>query len=1015
MEFNIILAGVGGQGILTTAQAISLAAIRRGLKVKQAEVHGMSQRGGAVQSHLRIADHELFSDLIPKGCADMILSVEPMEALRYVQFLSESGVIVSSSVPVINIANYGPVEQALDRIARYPRHVLLDADQLATAAGSVRASNMVVLGAISPFIDIDAADFEAAIVEMFGRKGQKLIDINLAAFAIGRRAANLYRDGLLRGADSRMVRQWIASIPPDRLSAAEAPDPSTLSLLEQGCNLSPSEAQGIDQILSTAYKQDRRPLYEHEVYALIEMAGAISPPQHLFVPAGMPVTQEQIAQFHGEKVVLKIVSPDIVHKSDSGGVVFAHNDAETISREMSGLIARQSQHSSHIEGVLLIEFVDHASAGFGTELFVGIRSTREFGPVIAAGLGGVHTEYLAQKLKPGLAVAKALASETTAEEFFEQFKQTVAYEVLSGRARGHHRITSDGELMRCFRAFIAIARRFCVDRGPEGPDLAELEVNPFAFRRQMMVPLDGRGRLGTATKRPTARPLAKVRSMLEPKSIAVLGASSKRENFGRIILNNVKDCGFPIEHLHVVKEGEATLDGVRCVPTVDKLPEKVDLLIMAAAAKDMPEFVREVADCRKIDSVIIIPGGLGETEGSGDLEQRTRAAIAASRQKEDGGPIFLGGNCMGVRSRPGKFDTFFIQPKKLDPRRDRPPRRVALISQSGAFIITRMSNLQTLDPTFAISIGNQIDLTVSDMLRAVGDRDDVDAIGVYVEGFQDTDGIAFVRAVEDVTAAGRAVVFYKAGRTEAGRSATAGHTASIAGDYDICQSAVETAGAVVAETFKDFERLLELATALHDKKVCGARVGAVSNAGYETVGMADSILGSRRIELPKLSPETAKKLAAALATHKLDKLVNVRNPLDLTPMASDQAYEDCLRVFLDDAAIDAAVAAAVPLTPEMHNMPDELESPGSVARRITAMFKESAKPLVAVVDSGSPFEELVHAMRSAGVPVFRSADQAIRALGQYICHRLQIADRKAQAAERGTQPWSDSSVAAGAR
>ena len=116
MEINIILAGVGGQGILTTAQAICLAALRRGLRVKQAEVHGMSQRGGAVESHLRVADHELYSDLIPLGKADMILAVEPMEALRYVQFLSENGVIIASSNPVVNIPNYGSVETVRDRV-----------------------------------------------------------------------------------------------------------------------------------------------------------------------------------------------------------------------------------------------------------------------------------------------------------------------------------------------------------------------------------------------------------------------------------------------------------------------------------------------------------------------------------------------------------------------------------------------------------------------------------------------------------------------------------------------------------------------------------------------------------------------------------------------------------------------------------------------------------------------------------------------------------------------------------
>ncbi len=985
MELNIILAGVGGQGILTTAQAVSLAALRRNWHVKQAEVHGMSQRGGAVQSHLRIADHPIYSDLIPLAGADLILAMEPLEALRYVDYLKEDGLIIANVAPVTNISDYGEIELILDRIAAHPRHVLLNANALAGAAGSARSVNMVMLGAASLFTDIPAPDLESAITEMFQRAGPTVVETNLKAFHLGAAAARIYYDLLLRGADPRHLRERLARLPTaDLLSDHLEPSPRAIEP-----DWSPAQLRAIQGILEDAQKEGRTQLYEHEVYALVELAGAISPPRHFGVTSGSQVTAEKLEPLRSRRVVLKIISPDVVHKSDAAGVVFVPNDLEQVSRDVDRLLERQRAAGANVHGVLVVEFVEHESAGFGGELFVGIRATREFGPVIAAGLGGLDTEYLAAKLKPGLAVAKTLATQTSADEFFELFKKTAAYEILSGAARGHRRIVSDGQLLRCFRAFIAIARRFCVDGDPSRPHLAELEVNPFAFRQQVMLPLDGRGRLGFIAEPIAARPIGRIESLLEPRSIAVVGVSAQRENFGRIILHNIRECGFPVEHLYIIKDGPA-IDGVRCVPGIADAPEPIDLLILSVSAKDAPPYIEDVLQTQKVASVILIPGGLGEIEGTEDTQARISRAIVESRTRGDGGPIFLGGNCLGVRSRPGKYDTFFVQAKKLDPRRTAPPKRVAIVTQSGGFIVSRLSNLETLDPTLAISIGNQIDLTASDLLTAVGRRTDIDAVGVYVEGFKDFDGAAFARAVRATCDTGKTVIFYKAGRTAAGRSATAGHTASIAGDYDVCQAAIAEAGAIVVDTIKEFEQVLELATYLHTKHVNGCRVAAITNSGAEAVGMADATIGSRyRIETPAFSSASAARLADALAERGLDTLVNVRNPLDLTPMAGDDAYEDCIRVLMQDDEIDAVVVSLVPVTPAMLTTADEIDRPGSIAQRLPALFREYEKPMIVVIDAGTLYEPLARRIRAAGIPVFCSCDQAIRSLGRYLCHRAQ--------------------------
>jgi indolepyruvate ferredoxin oxidoreductase beta subunit len=985
---NVLLAGVGGQGILTIAQAISSVALARGRHVKQAEVHGMAQRGGGVQSHLRISDREIHSDLIPTGQVDLLIAVEPLESLRYVHYLSESGALVSSVDVFVNIGNYPPVESVLERIAAHPRHVLIDAERVARATGSGRAANIAILGAASLFLDMEPNDLEEGIAEMFAAKGSSVVEVNQRAFRFGRSAAGAYLDGLHRGGTSSAVRHWIETLGAEHLAEPERPDAPVFDVVTSEDRLSGAEAHAVERTLENVYREGRVQLFEHEVYMIVQLVGAISPPNHVFLSTEDMISEEDLARFPGEQVVLKIVSPDIVHKTEAAGITFVSKDYETVRREIDRLIARHRERSD-VRGVLVVECVERVRPGFGNELFVGIRGTREFGPVIAAGLGGIDTEYLADKMQPGLAVAKAPALDTSAEEFLELFKSTVAYEILSGRARGRSRIISDGELLRCFRAFLLLAQRFCVDRGEEGPDVAELEVNPFAFRQQRLVPLDGRGWLGPAAKALPARPMEKIGHLLEPTSIAILGVSSTAMNVGRIILKNVIDCGFPREHTYVIKEKEESIDGVRCAPSIAALPEDADLLVIAASARQLPAIVRETVVSGRVHSAIAIPGGVGETEGTAEIATEMRQIIAEGRQRPDGGPVFLGPNSLGAVSRPGHYDTLFIPANRLDKRWSAPARPVALISQSGAFIVSRMSNLQFLDPAFAVSLGNQIDVTASDVVAAIGDRPDIHTLGVYTEGFSDLDGLELLRNISAVTRVGKSVVFYKAGRTEPGRSAAQGHTASVAGDYDVCQAAAAQAGALVADTFKEFEQLLELCTALHGKPVKGVRVGAVSNAGFETVGMADAIQGQRyRVEMASLSEPSTARLAVVLEESGLAGLANARNPLDITPMAGEDAYEGTIRVLLESDEVDALVVGVVPLTAALATGADEIEDPGSLAQRLPRILAEAEKPMIVVMDSGPRYDPLMRALRLGGVPVFPSADQAIRSLGRYLCHRV---------------------------
>ena len=189
MKTDIILSGVGGQGILSIATIIAEAVVREGLYMKQSEVHGMSQRGGDVQSNLRISDRPIHSDLIPSGQADLILSLEPMEALRYLPFLSPSGCVVTSSVPFVNIPAY-PEQEALKQVYdSLPNKVILDVEEIARRCASPRSANMVLLGAATPFLPLPYERMEEGIKAVFGRKGDDIVAKNLEALAAGKAVA----------------------------------------------------------------------------------------------------------------------------------------------------------------------------------------------------------------------------------------------------------------------------------------------------------------------------------------------------------------------------------------------------------------------------------------------------------------------------------------------------------------------------------------------------------------------------------------------------------------------------------------------------------------------------------------------------------------------------------------------------------------------------------------------------------------------------------------------------------
>ena len=195
MNTDIILSGVGGQGILSIATIIGAAAINDNIYIKQAEVHGMSQRGGDVQSNLRISSTPIASDLIPLGKADLIISLEPMEAMRYLPYLKKDGWVITNTEPFVNIPDYPDLDTLMQRIEALPHHVALDVAAIASEAASPRAANIVLLGAAAPFLGIDIAKIEDGIHSVFARKGDAIVEMNIKAFRAGLKVAHARING----------------------------------------------------------------------------------------------------------------------------------------------------------------------------------------------------------------------------------------------------------------------------------------------------------------------------------------------------------------------------------------------------------------------------------------------------------------------------------------------------------------------------------------------------------------------------------------------------------------------------------------------------------------------------------------------------------------------------------------------------------------------------------------------------------------------------------------------------
>jgi acyl-CoA synthetase (NDP forming) len=745
----------------------------------------------------------------------------------------------------------------------------------------------------------------------------------------------------------------------------------------------------IDSILERAFSQGRSFLYEFEVYEVLLCMG-LNAPSNIYVPDLESFDPDSLAYIRTPQVVVKVVSPEISHKSDVGGVVLCEKTVEDVLRayrKIRDSVARLKPEAA-FRGVMVAEKIEF-SQRFGHEVLASMRQDPFFGPVVCFGAGGLFTEFFAREFGPIRGLSMRSTYRLDQDEISRMVRQPAICQPLSGRLRGVPRpLVEEEQLIRLLAALRDLADHYRPRNLDSRFTIHELELNPVVVTEEgRLVAVDGLMTFDHEKIRGVPRPIEKIRRLLQPESAFVAGASATAMNPGRTILENlVAGEGVNKEKIWALHPKADRIGTVPAIPTLDDLPQPVDLAVISVPAERALPLLTEMVEKKSAHSVILISGGFAETSEGKEREDRLRAALAESHRQEDGGMIINGGNCLGIYSRPGGYNTFFLPPYKVAFREAR-GENIALISQSGAYLVAQTSNFEkTIRPRYAISFGNQIDLTVTDYLEYMKDDPEIDVFAIYLEGFRPYAGRGFLEVADEIVSGGRSVIMFKSGRTEEGTKAAASHTAAMTGDYTLAAEVLAQVGVIATDTLNMFEDYLKTFAFLRDKPPVGNRVGILSNAGFECTVAADRLY---RLKLAQFSKETEARIEKNLPTG----IVSVHNPIDTTPTTPTEKFLDITEALLEDDGVDCVVTSPLPLTPFLNTLPagpghpDDIEREDSVPKGLIRLAKKTTKPMVVCLDSGRLYDPLVEMLELEGIPVFRRIDRATRALSAFVTRK----------------------------
>jgi acetyl coenzyme A synthetase (ADP forming)-like protein len=670
---------------------------------------------------------------------------------------------------------------------------------------------------------------------------------------------------------------------------------------------------------------------EADGYRLMEKYGIPVPGYSV---ARTPDDAVRAAGAIGYPVVLKVVSAQVVHKSDSGGVVLSVAGPDEVRAAYDGILARvhASAPSATIDGVMVEQQLRP-----GLELIIGGKTDPAFGKVITVGLGGTLVELLRD--------AKTRVLPADEADIREMVHELHGYPLIHG-----FRDQPARDEEKLVRIIAAAARLF-----HEEDAVCEFDINPLILYEEGACAVDARfytcdeEETGNVAGRPEMP-----EGLLALRSIAVVGASDEPGKVGYAVVRNL--LRFP-GNLYPVNPKHAMILGKKAYPSLSAIPGEIDAAVIAIPATKVTQIVREAGE-KEIPLAIILSSGFRETGSAGQALEEDLVAAAV-----ESGVRIMGPNCLGLMIPAKGINTTF---DPVSPR----PGSIAFISQSGAIITTIVdwSLPEGVGFSSVISVGNQADLTIEDFARYAGSDPATRAIILYIE--QIRDGKRFLSLMQDVTKV-KPVVAIKSGASRRGRAAAASHTGSLAGSHEIYMAAFRQAGVIAVDSIRDAFQTAELLASEGYPR--GIRAVVISNAGGFAV-LSSDYAERYSIDLIGFSPELVAELDAVMPVNW-----SRANPIDMVGDSGVERYARAFDVMIrNQDAWDIAIVIAVP---------SAISDPIRVANELVRFSKHTHKMIVGCMIGGDSMKTPMRILREANIPNFPELEDAFRAIGTICRHR----------------------------